>query len=116
MSKISFEGIGEVAVTFLAEGKVSAGEVVSLAGDGTVKAAGQGERFFGVAVSEDKAGCAAVQTGGFAQVKCADSAVSVGYVKLTGDGDGGVKKAGTGDQGGEYAVVSASDGVITIKM
>lgn len=59
----------------------------------------------------------AVQTGGFAQVSCADATVTVGYVKLTGDGSGGVKKAGATDAGQEYWVVADDGaGTITIKM
>ena len=53
---------------------------------------------------------------GFAQVKCGDGAVAAGYVTLTADGNGGVKKAGAGDQGQEYLVVSVDDGYATVRM
>lgn len=115
--KVSFEGIGEEVVTFYADGAVKGGQVVNCGGDSTVKACGAGERFCGVAVAPDRGGFVGVQTGGFAQVSCADATVTVGYVKLTGDGSGGVKKAGTSDAGQEYWVVADDGaGTITIKL
>ena len=51
MSRISFEGIGEVAATFACGEGVKAGQVVKLTGDGTVGPCGDGERFCGVALS-----------------------------------------------------------------
>ncbi len=117
MNKISFEGIGEVVATFLADGDIRAGQVVKLSGDSTVKTCAAGEKFCGVAVSTAKKGCVAVQVGGFAQVSCGDSNVTVGYGTLTANGTGGVKKVGSGD-GGEAFLVVANDGAgtITIKM
>ena len=115
-SKVSFEGVGEVAATFYAEEGVRLGQVVKVSGDSTVAPCGAGERFCGVAASV-RGGCAGVQTGGFATVRCADSTVTVGYVSLTADGSGGVRKAGAGDRGQEF-LVAADDGagIITIKM
>lgn len=115
-STVSFEGIGEVAATFYAGNGVKEGKVVKLGGDSSVAPCAAGERFFGVACG-GKDGCVSVQVQGFAQVSCADSTVTVGYVSLTADGNGGVKKAGTTDAGQEYLVV-ADDGAgsITIKM
>ncbi len=115
--KVIFEGIGETAATFFTNGSVHKGPVVRISGDSTVKACAAGEKFFGVALGDDRGGCAAVQVGGFAQVACADSSVTVGYVNLTADGNGGVKKAGDGDQGETYPVVADDGaGIITIKM
>ena len=115
--KVSFEGIGDVVATFYADGAVKGGQTVKSSGDSTVKLCAAGERFCGVAAGADREGCVAVQTGGFAQVSCADSTVTVGYVKLTADGTGGVKKAGSGDAGQEYWVVADDGaGIITIKL
>ena len=119
--KVSFEGIGEVAATFYADGAVKAGQTVACSGDSTVKLCAAGSRFCGVAIGNDRGGCVGVQTGGFAQVKCADSTVTVGYVTLTGDGSGGVKKVSTAtgstDKGQEYLVVADDGaGIITIKL
>ena len=41
MSRISFEGIGEVAATFACGEGVKAGQVVKLTGDGTVGPCGE---------------------------------------------------------------------------
>lgn len=115
--KVSFEGIGEVAATFFTEGTVKRGHVVKIGGDSKVEACASGERFCGVALGDAKDGFAAVQIQGCAQVKCADDTVTVGYVKLTADGTGGVKKAGTNDAGDEYLVMADDGaGIITIKM
>lgn len=105
-SKVSFEGIGEMVATFYAGESVNAGEVVKISKDSTVGPCANGDRFCGVAVHA-KDGCAGVQVKGFATVKCADSTVTVGYVKLGADGNGGVKKVASG--GDEYLVV-AGDG------
>lgn len=119
--KVSFEGIGEMAATFFTEGEVKGGQVVKISGDSKVKACAAGERFCGVALADAREGFAAVQTHGFAQVRCADESVTVGYVELTADGTGGVKKvstaAGSTDKGQEYLVVADDGaGTITIKM
>jgi len=110
--KVSFEGIGEVAATFYAEDGVKAGEVVKLSADSTVSACADGDRFCGVALGA-REGCAGVQIGGLAQVKCDDAAVAPGYVLLCADGAGGVKKA---DSGVEHLVVSVESGWAAIMM
>lgn len=115
-SKVSFEGIGEVRATFYAGEGVKVGQVVKLSGDSAVSACAAGEKFFGVVTSVN-GGCAGVLVDGFAQVNCGDSTVTVGEVSLTADGNGGVKKAGTGDKSRDYLVVADDGaGIITIKM
>ena len=99
--RVSFEGIGEVMATFYAGEGVKGGQVVKLGGDGEVIPCGAGERFCGLAVSGSD---------GYAGVQVA------GFVTLTADGNGGVKKAGAGDQGQEYLVVSVDDGYATVRM
>ncbi len=115
VGKVSFEGIGAVTATFYAGEGVEAGQVVKLSADATVAGCAAGERFCGVAGAV-REGCAPVQVAGLAQVKCEDKTVAAGYVSLTADGKGGVKKAGTGDKGQEYLVVAVDGGGITIKM
>ena len=106
MSKISFEGIGEVAATFACGEGVRAGQVVTVSADGTVGACAAGGRFCGVALSAED-GYAAVQVGGFAVVPVSGEGVTAGLVKLSADGSGGVKlDAGAGT---EY-LVAAVDG------
>ena len=112
-NKISFEGIGGEIATFWAEAGVQSGQVVKLTADSTVAPCAVGDRFCGVAVSvrEDVAG---VRMGGFVQLGCADGGVTPGYVKLCADGNGGVKKATSGE---EYLVVADDgDGHITVWM
>ena len=93
-NKISFEGIGGQLATFYAGEGVLPGQVVKLSADATVAPCGAGERFFAVAVNVREA-AAAVQVGGFLRLPCSDSTVTVGYMNLTADGSGGVKKAST---------------------
>lgn len=114
-SKVSFEGIGEVTATFYAADGVKSGDMVKLTGDSMVAGCAAGERFCGVCVSAGD-GYAAVQVGGMMEAVCDDSTVSAGYVTLTADGAGGVKKAGSGDSGDEYLVIRAGDGTVTLKM
>ena len=94
MSKCSFDGIGAVVATFHADEGVKGGQVVKLTGNGQVGPCGDSDTFCGVAL-EPRAGMAAVQVKGFVPVKTADT-LTVGWAALTGDGDGGVKKAETG--------------------
>lgn len=103
MKSISFEGVGQVLATFQCQGEVKMGQVVKVSGDGTVAPCAAGERIAGVAaVVRD--GCASVQVAGFVTV-AASGVSSVGWVKLSADGAGGMKadtSAGTA-----YLVVSA---------
>ena len=116
---ISFEGIGGDIATFWAASGVKPAEVVKLSADSTVAPCAAGDRFCGVAVNA-RGDVSAVQFGGFAQLKCSDAAVTPGFVKLTADGNGGVKKASTAsgstDQGQEYLVVAAESGTVTVRL
>lgn len=115
-NKVSFEGVGQTAATFFAADGVKAGAVVKLSGDAKVAPCAAGERFCGVATTGAEGGCAGVQVSGFAVVACADTTVTAGYVSLTADGSGGVKKAADADAGAERLVVSVSGGSATILM
>ena len=107
MSKICFDEIGAMNVTFLCESGVEAGMAVGVTDDETVGACEEGERFCGVVIGTE-GDCAAVQVRGFACVKCSDSNVEAGYAVLTADGEGGVKIADAEEDelGGEYLVIS----------
>lgn len=106
---ISYEEIGQVVVTCPAREGVSEGAMVKMDADGAVADCVAGNRFCGLCLAVAGDGCAAVQMGGFVSVSCADAAVTPGWVALTADGTGGVKKAGDGDQG-ETMLVMAADG------
>lgn len=101
MAKVSFEGIGEMMVTFLAEEGLTAGPV-KMTGDGKVGPCGDGDAFCGVAL-EVNDGLALVQLKGFIKVNCGD-AVAVGYTKLSANASGGIK---TNESGTAYLVVEA---------
>ena len=104
--QVSYEEIGAVTATFIAQSGVEDGMAVKLAGDSTVCPCTAGERFCGVALAP-VGGFAAVQVGGFARVKYSGTGVAPGWVSLTADGSGGVKQAGSGDGARDYLVVSA---------
>ena len=114
MSKISFEGIGEVAATFVCGEGVEAGEVVKVTANGTVGACAAGEKFGGVALTVD-GGYGTVQLEGLVKVKLAAShGVTAGWNHLLADGSGGVKKdSASTPTGREYLVISVdSDGAV----
>lgn len=111
MSMVSFEGIGEMVATFYAGSGVKAGQVAKLNADSTVAACDAGDRFVGVAVNVDS-GYAGVQVKGFAKAACSDPNVTVGYITLAADGEGGVKKVTEGGQ--EYAVIAKDSDSVTV--
>jgi len=100
MSKVSFEEMGAVTVSFLSEEGVSEGQVVKVSANGTVGPCAAGEDFCGVARSP-RCGAAAVQVRGFVEVKTA-SKLPLGWCSLAANGKGGVQKA---ESGGVKALV-----------
>ena len=103
MSSISFDGIGAVTATFIADEGVQGGQVVKMTGGGQVGPCKAGDVFAGVALTP-RAGLAAVQVKGFCQV--AASGLTVGRALLAADGKGGVKAAAADAAGVEALVVS----------
>ena len=102
MGKVSFEDIGGVVATFaVQEGMSEACQVVKITGNGQVGPCGAGEAFCGMALAGTNQ-FAAVQVGGFAEVK-ATGEIGLGWVKLSADGNGGIKKDTAGR---EYLVVN----------
>lgn len=94
---ISFEGIGQVTATFMAEAvedaqdRVLPGMAVALTGDGTVGKGEAGDLPCGVALSVEEDGAAAVQIGGLMSVSYSGTtAPAVGYNTVACDGDGGI--------------------------
>ena len=108
---VSFEEIGRMAVTFAQDG-CQGGQVCKVSANGTVAPCAAGEKFCGI-VEGVRGGYAAVQVAGFAEVAVSGS-ITLGYVNLCADGNGGVK-AGTGR---EYLVVSVDEnaGTAIIKL
>lgn len=91
MNKVSFEEIGAVAATFFAQKEVKAGQVVKMTGNGQVGPCSAGDKFCGVALSNEN-GCAGVQVKGFCPVAVTGS-IDLGWNALAADGAGGVQTA-----------------------
>lgn len=92
--KISFDGIGEKAVTFFGSG-VEAGDLVRVTGPGTVSPCGAGELFDGFAAGM-RGEYAAVVLSGAVTVPYSGAAPGFGRVELCADGKGGVSAPGAG--------------------
>ena len=91
---VSFEGVGQVCATFLGGG-LTEGQVVKMAGNGTVGACKADDLFCGVALCCKDDACT-VQVGGFVTVEYSGTAPTVGWNELAADGKGGVKAASGG--------------------
>lgn len=110
---ICFEGVGQVAATFLVDGEdLQPGMMAALTGSGTVGLGADGDEPCGVLLGGVRAGAAAVQIGGAAKVNYTGAALEAGWQELACDGQGGVK-AGSGlkclvlavDEGEKTAVI-----------
>lgn len=93
---ICFEGVGQAAATFRAEGEVLPGMAVTLTGSGTVGPGTDGGALCGVALGAPRGGAAAVQIGGAAKVSYTGTAPKAGWQGVACDGKGGVKTVTTG--------------------
>ena len=111
---VSFEGIGQVCATFLGSG-LSEGQVVRMAGNGTVCACGDGESFCGVTLCCKDDACT-VQVRGFVTVRYSGAAPGTGQASLCGNGQGGVRAAADADEGTQCLVVDvdAAANAVTI--
>lgn len=120
--KISFDGIGERAMTFISDG-VKAGDAVKVTGAGTVSPCLAGEGFDGFATGT-RGEYAAVVIGGAVTAGYSGTAPGFGRAVLYADGDGGVTTTGAKDEngvtasGGEYLVVDVdtADETVTFIM
>ena len=95
---ICFEGVGQVAATFKADGStVKPGMAVTVSANGTVAKGAANALPCGVVLGGVREGSAAVQISGVAQVSYSGTtAPAVGWCPLACDGDGGVTKVTTG--------------------
>ena len=84
--KISYKGINEKVVTFLADGNIKCGDLVKVSSNNTVSVCVNGDIFDGIAVSS-AGGLCSVQVAGCAEVK-ANAALSTGYMALAADSEG----------------------------
>ncbi len=92
---ICFEGVGQVAATFRADGdELLPGMAVTLTGSGTVGLGADGDGLCGVLLSGVRGGAAAVQVGGAVKAGYSGAAPAAGWQELSCDGQGGVKAGG----------------------
>ena len=92
---ICFEGVGQVAATFQADGKKTRpGMAVTLTGSGEVGLGKDGDELCGVVLGSVRGGAAAVQIGGAAKVGYTGGAPKAGWQELACDGTGCVKTGG----------------------
>ena len=94
MSNVSFHGIGRESVTF-AGGLLTEGHVVTMAGNGTVKACAKGDALIGVALCCRDDACS-VQVDGFVTVSYTGTAPAVGFSTLSANGSGGIAADASG--------------------
>jgi hypothetical protein len=110
--KVSFEGMGEKAMTFL-NSKVSpavGGKTVKVAAADTVSACADGDRFAGFCIDADSE-LATVKARGFVTAAYTGTAPVPGFVNLVSDAAGGVKVSASG---GEYLAVEVDTAAKTV--
>lgn len=113
--KVSYEGIGQWAATF-AGSQACEGEVVKIAGNGTVGPCEAGDGFCGMVLSAGRDGACAVALGGIITAGYSgETAPSLGWCILTADGSGGVT---VGESGRSYLVVDvdSASGTVTFAL
>ena len=93
---ISFNGYNDNSATFEITGAVATGEVVKMSANNKVTSCVAGNEFCGVLNHTESDGFATIQLSGYAQVAYTETAPTVGYSTLAGNGTGGVKVASTG--------------------
>ena len=92
-SKVSFEGIGELAATFY-HAEAEKGFPVMMSGGACVKNCNSGAEFIGVC-SNVNAQTAQVQLHGYVRLPYTGSVPAVGFCALAANGSGGVTAAGS---------------------
>lgn len=102
MSKVTFDGMGELVATFQA-GSVVAGAPVMMNGNNTVRSVSNGGRPMGVALHK-RGDYVAVQLKGFARVQYTGSP-ALGWNSLVGNGTGGLRPATEAETGQDCLVV-----------
>jgi hypothetical protein len=81
---ISYDGFNERAITFLHDGMVESGMLVTMDYSGTVRSASEGEAFIGKVVSADS-NFAVVQVDGYVECESRQE-IGVGRHRLASDG------------------------------
>lgn len=113
--EFSFEGIGQVAATFMADGEIETGMAVALTADSTVGMGKAGDAVCGVILST-KNGMAAVQIDGMVKVGYSGTAPTVGQSTVAVDGAGKVKTVTSGGISCLIVSVNTADSTAVIKL
>lgn len=92
MNKVSFEEIGAVAATFFAQKEVKAGQVVKMTGNGQVGPCSAGDKFCGVALSNEngwrrRTGEGILPGGGDGSIDLGWNVLAAGWGRRCPDGD-----------------------------
>jgi len=93
---ISFNGYNDNSATFEITGTVATGDVVKMTANNKVTNCVAGNDFCGVLKCTESDGFATVQLSGYVESTYTETAPTVGYCTLAGNGTGGVKVASTG--------------------
>lgn len=107
--KVSFDGAGELLLSFVNNG-AKAGSFVKISADKTVSACSAGERFAGLCLHADKEH-ADVRVKGYVECAYTGTAPTLGFAKLSADAEGKVK---ADENGTEYLVLSVNSGSKTV--
>ena len=110
---ISYEEIGQVVVTCMADETVQAGSVVCMAENDKVSACTDGQVVCGVALHVSGDGYAAVQIKGMVSLPCTDTGVKPGLMKIVAQ-DGTSVKAAAGETGREVLVMNVKNNVAVV--
>ena len=113
--EISFEGIGQVAATFMADGDIQPGMTAVLTADSTVGLGKAGAVPCGMVLSV-KGGMAAVQVSGMARVGYSGTAPTVGWGMVAADGTGKIKTVTSGGMSCHIVSVNTGDSTAVIKL
>ncbi len=111
---IYYDGIGAVSATFWRDDDIRDGEVAQLTDNATAASCAAGDAFHGVLESYENDRCC-MQLRGCVRVSyTGETAPTVGWKKLSADGQGGVQVDTT--NGREYLVLSvdADDGTVSL--
>lgn len=108
---LSYESVGQQAVTFAAQSGVNAGTVCTVSANDTVGKPAVGDSFCGYVLDVAKDGAACVALHGYVQLPYTGTAPALGWSGLCADGSGGVK---ADDSAKSYLVIHVNTADSTV--
>lgn len=109
---VSFNGFGDMLLTFESAAAITAGYPVKMSANGTVAACSAGDSFCGFAVESDDE-YASVRVGGVVTVSYSGTAPTVGYAALEAAASGKVAVSADGTRSYLVLSVDATAGTVT---